>query len=147
MRPSPVSDGRWPSRLASGAALATLALLVLAGCASTGGSSTSIRGTTITAEDLADTSYSDVFEVLNQHRMVEFRADQLFYRDRGTSTINREVPMLVVLDGAPLGTSARSLSGISLDDVERIQILRPTQAAPRYGSRAGGGALVVTTRR
>lgn len=146
MRPSPVGDRRRPSRLASGATLATLALFVLAGCASTGGSSTSIRGMTITAEDLLDTSYSDVFEVLDQHRMVVFRGDQMFYSGRGASSFNREVPMLVVLDGAPLGNSASSLSGITLDDLERIDILRPTQAAPRFGSRAGGGAVVVTTK-
>lgn len=132
------------SRLAA-AILLSAAWLAL-GCASTGGSSTSIRGTTITAEDLANTSYSDVYEVLDQHRMIEFRGENMFLRDRGVESFREEVPMLVVVDGAPLGTSARTLSSMPVETIQRIEIVRSTQAAPRYGTRAGGGAVVITTK-
>lgn len=136
---------RAASRGATLAMLGSLTLLLL-GCASTGGSSSSVRGDVITAEDLAETSYSDVYEVLVQHRRLEFEGDAMFMRDRGQTTFQQEVPVLVVVNGSPMGMSARSLSSMPIESIERIELVQPTQAGARYGTRGGGGALVITTK-
>ncbi len=133
-------------RVAIAAVLGVLAVLAL-GCASGGGgSSTSIRGMTITAEDLANTHYRDAYEVLDQHRLVIFQGDAMLLRDRGPSSFQREQAMLLVIDGSPMGLSARPLlQGTPIEDIERIEILRASQAASRFGTQAGGGAVLITT--
>lgn len=136
---------RAASRAATGAILGSLTLLLF-GCASSGSSSSSIRGDVITAEDLAETSYSDVYEVLVQHRRLDFEGDAMFMRTRGQSTFQQEEPVLVVVDGSPMGTSARSLSSMPIESIQRIEFVQPTQAGARFGTRGGGGALVITTK-
>lgn len=135
---------RAASRAATGAILGSLTLFLF-GCASTGGSGSSVRGDVITAEDLAETPYSDVYEVLVQHRRLEFEGDAMFMRNRGQTTFQEEVPVLIVVDGSPLGTSARSLSSMPIESIQRIEFVQPTQAGARYGTRGGGGAVVITT--
>lgn len=133
-------------RVAIATVLGVLAVLAL-GCASGGGgSSTSISGMTITAEDLARTAYSDAYEVLAQHRLIDFQGDAMVLRDRGASSFQREAAMLLVIDGSPMGISARSLlQGTPIEDIQRIEILRASQAASRFGTQAGGGAVLITT--
>jgi len=53
---------------------------------------------------------------------------------------------LVVVDDVQLIEGLGALSGMRAMDVQRIRILWPTEAAFRYGSAGGNGAIVVTTR-
>ncbi len=86
---------------------------------------------------------------------------------RGPSTFTNENQPLVVIDGVPIDNSTTStvagdypfnanLNGvnnsnraidINPDDIESINILKGPAAAALYGSRAGSGAIIITTKR
>jgi len=64
-------------------------------------------------------------------------------RIRGFGTINDNSPLFVV-DGMP---TKGNLNTLNLGDVESIQILKDASAASIYGSRAGNGVVIITTKR
>jgi TonB-linked SusC/RagA family outer membrane protein len=64
-------------------------------------------------------------------------------RIRGFGTINDNSP-LYVIDGVP---TKGNLNTINQNDVESIQILKDASAASIYGSRAGNGVVIVTTKK
>lgn len=64
-------------------------------------------------------------------------------RIRGFGTINDNSP-LYVIDGMP---TKGDLNSLNLNDVESIQILKDASAASIYGSRAGNGVVIVTTKK
>ncbi len=64
-------------------------------------------------------------------------------RIRGFGTINDNSPLYVV-DGVP---TKGNLNTLNLNDVENIQILKDASAASIYGSRAGNGVVIITTKR
>ncbi len=63
-------------------------------------------------------------------------------RIRGVSTFGDSSP-LYVIDGVPMGTSIRDFSP---NDIETIQVLKDASAAAIYGSRAGNGVVIITTK-
>lgn len=63
---------------------------------------------------------------------------------RGRSTIFSNAEPLVVVDGFPYEAA---LSNINPDDVEDITILRDAAAASIWGTRAGNGVIVITTKK
>ncbi|MGV3528114.1 MAG: SusC/RagA family TonB-linked outer membrane protein [Flavisolibacter sp.] len=63
---------------------------------------------------------------------------------RGLSTINGAKAPLVVLDNFPYDGPVEN---INPDDVESITILKDAAAASIWGTRAGNGVIVITTRR
>ena len=63
-------------------------------------------------------------------------------RIRGISTFGSTAP-LYVIDGVPMGTSIRDFSP---NDIASIQILKDASAAAIYGSRAGNGVVIITTK-
>lgn len=65
-------------------------------------------------------------------------------RIRGTGTVNNADP-LVVIDGVP--TSTASLSHLSSDDIESVDVLKDASSAAIYGNRAANGVILVTTKR
>ena len=79
---------------------------------------------------------------------------------RGQSSIATDNQPLFVVDGVPVAHSLRStvdvgrssvdygspVSDISPDDVESITILKGASAAALYGSRAGSGVILITTK-
>ncbi|QRR03336.1 SusC/RagA family TonB-linked outer membrane protein [Dyadobacter sandarakinus] len=72
-------------------------------------------------------------------------------RVRGYGTINDNSP-LYVIDGVPTkGVGANGVSNtlntINLNDIESMQILKDASAASIYGSRAGNGVVIITTKR
>ncbi|TLU88809.1 SusC/RagA family TonB-linked outer membrane protein [Dyadobacter sediminis] len=72
-------------------------------------------------------------------------------RIRGFGTINDNSPLYVV-DGVPTkGVGANGVSNtlntLNLNDIESMQILKDASAASIYGSRAGNGVVIITTRR
>ena len=64
-------------------------------------------------------------------------------RIRGFGTINDNSP-LYVIDGVP---TKGNLNTLNLNDVESMQILKDASAASIYGSRAGNGVVIITTRK
>ncbi|MGB4400031.1 MAG: TonB-dependent receptor [Daejeonella sp.] len=68
-------------------------------------------------------------------------ADDLKIRIRGTGTLNNSNP-LVLVDGIP-----QSLSDVAPNEIESISILKDAASASIYGSRAGNGVILVTTKR
>lgn len=64
-------------------------------------------------------------------------------RVRGIGSISAGNEPLVVIDGFPGG----DLSQLSMNDVESIEVLKDASAAAIYGSRGGGGVILVSTKR
>ncbi len=63
---------------------------------------------------------------------------------RGDNSLNIGSGPLVMLDGVILNGS---LSDISVDDIESIEVVKGAAAAALYGSRAGNGVIAVTSKR
>lgn len=63
---------------------------------------------------------------------------------RGAANFNGPVEPLFVLDGMPM--DLQSIMGISVQDVDRIDVLKGASAAI-YGSRASGGVISILTKR
>ena len=64
-------------------------------------------------------------------------------RIRGFSTFGDSSP-LYVIDGVPVGTSARDFSP---NDIETMQVLKDASACAIYGSRAANGVIIITTKK
>ena len=62
---------------------------------------------------------------------------------RGAGSINASNDVLVVIDGLPGG----SLTALSPDDIESIEVLKDASASAIYGSRAANGVVLITTKR
>jgi TonB-linked SusC/RagA family outer membrane protein len=62
---------------------------------------------------------------------------------RGNSSISADNSALVVVDGVPNS----SITSINPDDIESVNVLRGAAAAALYGSQAGNGVIVITTKR
>lgn len=68
-------------------------------------------------------------------------ADDVSVRIRGTGTLNASNP-LVLIDGIP-----GSLSSVAPSEIETISVLKDAASASIYGSRAGNGVILITTKR
>jgi len=80
---------------------------------------------------------------------------------RGNRSIQQSNNALIVVDGVPINNSTYSQSGndfgsvqgsdgassINPDDIESVTVLRGASAAALYGSQAGNGVIVITTKR
>ena len=67
-------------------------------------------------------------------------------RIRGVGSINSGNDPLYVIDGYPTSSSA-DFANINPQDVDNIQILKDAASSAIYGSRAGNGVIIVTTKR
>lgn len=63
-------------------------------------------------------------------------------RIRGIGSFGSTNP-LYIIDGVPMGETIRDFSP---NDIETIQILKDASAAAIYGSRAGNGVIIITTK-
>ena len=80
---------------------------------------------------------------------------------RGNNSITGNNQPLIVVDGIPINTSGSNSGGsvysstvtgggitdINPDDIESISVLKGPNAAALYGSRAGNGVLLITTKK
>lgn len=106
----------------------------------------------VTAEQIASSGARTVNEALMRILGIQGRLDlsgggnyQLDLRGFGITSDTNQV---VILDGLRLSepdTSTTRLSGIPIESVERIEVLRGSSAV-LYGEGATGGAIVITTR-
>lgn len=65
---------------------------------------------------------------------------------RGFTSLSGNNSPLIVVDGLPTGTDVSVLSDLSADNIESVNILKGPSAAALYGSRAGSGVLLITTK-
>lgn len=65
---------------------------------------------------------------------------------RGAMSLSGNDAPLIVIDGLPTGNNAGVLSDLSTNDIESVSVLKGPSAAALYGSRAGNGVLLVTTK-
>ncbi|MEM6830927.1 MAG: SusC/RagA family TonB-linked outer membrane protein, partial [Bacteroidota bacterium] len=63
---------------------------------------------------------------------------------RGISTISGSIDPLYVVDGVPI--DATNVNNINPADIESISVLKDAATSARYGSRAGAGVIVITTK-
>ena len=113
--------------------LALLLVLATAGCASTGGgSSTSVAGDVLTQEHLEEYSNQTAYQAVQ-------RLKPTWLRRRGGEPE-------VVVDGVHRG-GTEVLNQISVLEVDEIRYRDPGEATMRYGTGFPYGAIVVQTRR
>ncbi|MCK5776178.1 MAG: TonB-dependent receptor plug domain-containing protein, partial [Bacteroidales bacterium] len=65
-------------------------------------------------------------------------------RLRGSTSLNGANAPLVIMDGIIMNTG---LSDINIDDIESMEVVKGAAASALYGSRAGNGVIVITTKR
>ncbi len=75
---------------------------------------------------------------------------------RGTTSLNNDNQPLFVIDGVPVKNQlnnyyegadmGNAISDLNPDDIESISVLKGASAAALYGSRAGNGVVLITTR-
>ena len=65
-------------------------------------------------------------------------------RLRGSTSLNGNQSPLIILDGVIINTD---LSDISVDDIASMDVVKGAAASALYGSRAGNGVIVITTKR
>lgn len=68
-------------------------------------------------------------------------------RIRGNSSITSGNDPLYVVDGVPVGTGNGSITYLSPNDIETMQILKDASSAAIYGSRAANGVVLITTKK
>jgi len=79
-------------------------------------------------------------------------------RVRGSASVSASNDPLYVIDGVPMissdisqldagGQGIAAISGLSLDEVESVDILKDAAAAAIYGSRGSNGVVLITTKR
>ncbi|MFQ5771973.1 MAG: TonB-dependent receptor plug domain-containing protein, partial [bacterium] len=85
-----------------------------------------------------------------------------YIRIRGANTIQGSTQPLIVVDGSPINNSSivggqsggahggitptNRASDINPEDIESVEILKGAAASAIYGSRAGGGVVLITTK-
>jgi TonB-linked SusC/RagA family outer membrane protein len=67
-------------------------------------------------------------------------------RIRGTGSLTASSEPLFVIDGYPIN-DAQVFANLSAESIESIQILKDAASAAIYGSRAGNGVILVTTKK
>lgn len=65
-------------------------------------------------------------------------------RLRGSTSLNGSQNPLIILDGVIINTN---LADISIDNIASMDVVKGAAAAALYGSRAGNGVIVITTKR
>ncbi|MDE7154091.1 MAG: TonB-dependent receptor [Muribaculaceae bacterium] len=65
-------------------------------------------------------------------------------RIRGIGSVNNGTTPLYVIDGVPFGGN---ISDLSPDDIESMSVLKDASSVALYGSRAGNGVILITTKK
>lgn len=65
-------------------------------------------------------------------------------RIRGVGSVNKGTEPLYVIDGVPFGGN---ISDLNPDDIESMSVLKDASSVALYGSRAGNGVILITTKK
>lgn len=124
----------------------------LCACASAGGRTAgSIQGNVITRQDLVNTPWNTAYDVLAHNRLVVVGPEDIkLSATRGETSFGSAgggQAMLLVLDGSEISSGVVDiLRSLTVGAVQKIEILRPYEAASHYGTAAQNGVLVIQTR-
>jgi len=102
----------------------------------------SYSATTITSEQIRTSGYTNIAHILTG--TVPGFYDGIA---RPGSTLKNTQP-LYVLDGAPIGVGYASISGLipNIFEIESIEVIKSMSGAIKYGPRAAGGVVIITTK-
>ncbi len=108
------------------------------------------RGEVITAEDIAATGANTAWDALRATvRFASFTTaggdKPGAIRVRGHSSVESDDHMLIYVDQMPL-TDIQLLRGMSVQSVERIEVLSGIEATTYFGTNAGDGVIHIITR-
>ncbi len=121
--------------------IAALSLFAITACAQpqTGKAAPKNRNL-ITADEIATVSGTDAYQVIEELRPA-------FLQSHGGVSPHNDAPPtpLVYVDGVQAGTIT-ALHNITASGLFSIQYLDSMQATQRYGTIAGGGAILITTK-
>ena len=125
--------------------VALVSILVLGGCASSGGGSGASGSRRedpdrITLEELEPYPGRSVFEAIRSLR-------PRWLRVRTSRTFVSETTISVIVDGVPQDGGVERLRDISALDVRELRYLSAADATTMYGSDMAGGAILVYSRR
>lgn len=145
-------------RARGGAALsaALVALLALGGvtaCATAGGST--LSSTMLNSQDLADVSdqFETVYDFLKAHSRATFSTsggqthEILTVYGRGTRSLSMAASggALLYVNDDEVPNAVPFLRGMRMSEVQRLQILRPSEASSRFGGDGRRGAVAIWT--
>ncbi len=66
---------------------------------------------------------------------------------RGKTSLAGKDSPLIVIDGIPVGDNAQIVADLNANNIESVSVLKGPSAAALYGSRAGNGVLLITTKK
>ena len=122
-----------------------LALVLVGGCASGGGEAGATRPASggrylILRAELEATNFTNVYDAVRRLRPT-------WLRTRGVTSTRDAAPVLAVfIDNVRSGGIER-LESLSIDQVERVRYLSPTDATTRWGTNMTLGAIEVIMRK
>jgi TonB-dependent SusC/RagA subfamily outer membrane receptor len=110
-----------------------------------------LTGTTVTADDLAQSPSQPIEKVLQAHvpgvTITTTPSGGLSVRIRGATTINGSSEPLYVIDGLPIQPGPDgSLVGINAADIASIEVLKDASSLAFYGVRGANGVILIKTK-
>ncbi|MCE5345194.1 MAG: SusC/RagA family TonB-linked outer membrane protein [Bacteroidales bacterium] len=117
----------------------------------------------VKGEDLTETSQGNVLNALvgkvagvKINQMDGTTGSSVNMIIRGATSLNNDNQPLFIVDGVPIKNQlnnfyegadlGNAISDLNPDDIESISVLKGASAAALYGSRAGNGVVLITTR-
>lgn len=133
--------------------LAALIFLGLGACASVGGKQV-MMSTELTAADLEPYRDLTVYEFLRRHNRVSFFDRQtagevmytFTYGGAGSLSQGGVQPAALRVNDHEVLSPVDELRAMSMREVARLEILRPTEYSARYGGEGRRGAVLITLR-
>lgn len=110
-----------------------------------------LAGTTVTADDLAQSPSQPIEKVLQAHvpgvTITTTPNGSLSVRIRGATSINGSTEPLYIIDGLPIQPGPDgSLVGINANDIASIEVLKDASSLAFYGVRGANGVVIIKTK-
>jgi TonB-dependent SusC/RagA subfamily outer membrane receptor len=80
-------------------------------------------------------------------QVMRVSANGFSVRIRGASSFYGSTEPLYVVDGMPMNGGPAGLSGVSPNDIARIEVLKDAGSLAMYGVRGANGVVLITTKR
>lgn len=150
----PARAGRETRTGIAAVAAALVALTGAVGCASTGG--TTLSNTMLDSQDLADVSrqFETVYDFLKAHSRATISTFggqtheilTVYGRGRRSLTMPNAAGALLYVNDDEVPNAVPFLKSMEMSNVERLLILRPSEASSRFGGDGQRGAVAIWTR-
>jgi len=127
---------------------------IISGCRHSAGTNRTspAQTSTVTSEDIQRTPGEPIEKVLMGRfpgvTVVRTANGGVAVRIRGTTSLLGSNDPLYVIDGIPIQPGPNgSLTGISPEDIESIQVLKDPAETAFYGGRGANGVIIIKTKR